>query len=686
VNFLISAMSEANTVARAPMADALGELGDERAIGSLVERLGDKTWDIQFAAAEAIGKIGGTQAAGALINWSKRIFSSELKKISAAEKSVLVGEVMSSFFKKLKDDELQSITAKLDDQVKIRSWLEAGDGAAPRWGDEIRENPVWAALKEEFSRRKSAPIHSPRTTQLANGERLFSPPDDEEVPLEELIEPAPVSEENSPANGAPIGHGPLKGIVADFLAFLEGQGQEDFVLVGGAVRDTILGRPPKDLDVTIQMKVSDELLAKRGDPMEWNLACSGHTNSALARLASVLNVSAGDLVHGRALFSSNGVSVPVHYVGPHLVEERRLTWRDLMVECKSHIVFSRIAMVADPARNRLTGLCGTTSVDHFWLDPHGRWCGESSRASADLRQKILQADSSPREARFWDLFRILYLKHLHGMTLSDSTVGILFRTAELLKANPDAAKTEFSQESFRRLVAAADLDHVVAELDLLDLLPALMDTLDASLLQDLNRIMMEKESRRTQSLQEAKRNLDAAQSKLKSQKEAYEAKRLEFNKHLDHLDVFKATRYDLEERLRAQIERLSEADKAARASAQRLEAATQKLTAVNSTGAVDVSVIQAHREALAAKREHDAEVAVLKKEVEAMRTAVDKKQASTIETQGKMEQLGKELESASKAYEDALAKAKEAGTALESVKAQLELSPESRRARLKAGA
>ena len=53
---------------RRDAAEALGKIGDKRAVEPLIKALGDKKWYVRRAAAEALGKIGDRRAIDPLVN------------------------------------------------------------------------------------------------------------------------------------------------------------------------------------------------------------------------------------------------------------------------------------------------------------------------------------------------------------------------------------------------------------------------------------------------------------------------------------------------------------------------------------------------------------------------------------------------------------------------------------------
>lgn len=685
VESLVAAMVEGNTILRAPVADALGKIGDAGAIGPLADRLEDGAWDIQWSAAKALERIGGPQAAGALISWGKRVFSSTAKNLSADEKSQLVCEVMSGCLRKLEKDQLQFLRDKIGSMTWIKSWETvdpAGDDG--RWTEDKYENPIWTALQEELTRRK-LPLMDALESQ---GLELDETPDDllnESESDEDArpIEPVAPESQSAEKTQPPLDLPKPEGLVAEFLRFLVAHRLDSIALVGGAARDVILGRTPRDLDVTVQVKVPEALLRENNDPFAWNQRLADLTRESVEALARALEIGVEVLIAGQAVFPHGDTTVPIHYVGPYWIEEKRTTYRDFQLERRLHHVVSRLGLVADLAGDQIVGLVSTTPPDRIWLDAQARWHGDGDSAKKLLDAKMIHVDQPVAKPGIEDIIRVLYSKRTLNFTLSEPTVDLLLSAADGIRNDPDSSRQSFSKKSFDRLLATSDFETVVGDFECLDLLPTLMDTLEGAKLQRLDEILARRDKDRTENLREARRTLDEAKTFAEETKQRLASKRLEFNKQLDQADVFKATRYDLEERLRAQISLLSEADQSARKAADVLEEATRRIQSMTSGDQIDVESIQKHREALAHKRIQDAEVAGYKKEVDALRLAVDKKQAAMIEVQSKMERLGAELEAASLDHQTARQKVTKAESALHQLEAESTLTPQLRREKLR---
>ena len=68
VKRLINDLKDEDRFVRRDAAEALGKIGDERAVEPLIRVLKDEEWTVRWEAASALGKIGGVRAEEALIH------------------------------------------------------------------------------------------------------------------------------------------------------------------------------------------------------------------------------------------------------------------------------------------------------------------------------------------------------------------------------------------------------------------------------------------------------------------------------------------------------------------------------------------------------------------------------------------------------------------------------------------
>ncbi len=91
VDALIKALGDEDWYIRRAAAEALGNIGDKRAVDSLIKALEDENWEVRLAAAKALGYIGAKEAVDELID---RLLndSAEEVRVRAAESLGLIGE------------------------------------------------------------------------------------------------------------------------------------------------------------------------------------------------------------------------------------------------------------------------------------------------------------------------------------------------------------------------------------------------------------------------------------------------------------------------------------------------------------------------------------------------------------------------------------------------------------------
>ncbi len=698
VDALIETLDDQDDVLRLRSAEALGKIGDPGARLPLKRTLDDPHGGVGCAAALALAKVGNGDSADALLNWIEKLMSGTAQKMSADEKCAKINAVMSALAPKLDTDQLHAMADNLVMQIRVQSWEVANPlTREPGWIAQPCQNPIWKPLQEELAKRKAtessrpAPERTPTPSkpQTAvppprpqsgsdSGERDFFGRTNRQSNRDTRILPMTKGAASTGESEAGLG-----GVIGEFLKFLESHALHSVVLIGGALRDFRLGRKPNDLDVTCYFQVPSELRQKLPDPVEWNLQFAAQAQPVLEHLASALKIGVADLLAGKAVFSSNGESLPVHYVGPYLLEEQETTFHPLQIEQRLKRMVSRLGLVADAKGDQLYGLISDATVNRMWSDYHGTWHGDWKRGTAHLNEKEIHVEGPVSRAGLLEIFRVLHLKHSLGFTLSDSAVEVLESAAQTMNADLDLARREFSREAFDRLLALPRHDLVVDELELLGLAPTIVDFLSVAQLAKVNEVIGKRETEREALLQRSKRTAETSRKTIEEKQAQYDKKREQFLRNLELLDESKSTKFDVETQLRASTERLADAEQAARESTGRLEEATRRFRAIATGENVDVTVIQAHRAALADKRDRDARVEALKKEVEGLRVSADAKRAQMLSNQNRMEELGKNLEDALQELQTEKTRAEEAGAELERIKDFLNLSPQRRRARLR---
>lgn len=113
-------------------------------------------WDLQWSAAQALAKIGLTQAVGPLIAWAERLLISDVRVMSAEEKSELIRAVLGGIFRKLESGQIYDLSSALDPAVPVYSWEQVNK--ADRifgWIHAKRANPIWVLFQDEMNRRKA---------------------------------------------------------------------------------------------------------------------------------------------------------------------------------------------------------------------------------------------------------------------------------------------------------------------------------------------------------------------------------------------------------------------------------------------------------------------------------------------------------------------------------------------------
>lgn len=443
-------------------------------------------------------------------------------------------------------------------------------------------------------------------------------------------------------------------VVSAFLDFLRRKDLSGVVLLGGAIRDGILGRTPADLDVTVKVDVWEEVDMLPSDPVAWNLQYVSQVDEALHRLADALDTTPQSLVRGRAVFDSPAGPLPIHYVGPFVVEEETLEFQDDRAVQVLRRTVSRAGLVVDRLSEEVRGLAATSRVGRMWLDMSGHPSAEALRGARDLAASRLDFEAPTGRGGARDLLRVLYEAFLLGTELSPATAAMLERSRP--GDTPLAAQTaqlEFSPELFSRIVEIAGIEPALEGLDALGLLAAVRTRLEGAARDSAEAMLRDRESLRRTRAREAEDALAAAQAEVESRLAELDRLRQSLQERADELDAIRSATSEMEATMRGRIEALSVADRAARAAGERLDAATRGFGGIAKSGTMDVSLLEEHRAALAAKREADVTFANLKREVEGLRAELEKRQNEGIGVQEKIESLGASMGEAFAALEPA---------------------------------
>lgn len=714
VNALLARLTDSDSIVRMRAAEALGKIGDPRAAERLHKMLEDNEWSSHWSAAVALGRIGDPNSVMHVFNWIERIFTSTTKKLSVAEKLSTIREVMSRYVSKLDTELIRTLMDDLMMTVRITSWeVTNRDTGEYGWVKRQYENPLYNILHQEVQTR--GPLQGEESVKEEDdllshfkqaapaGADIKSPTpwSQPAVPPPLPAQPAAASVAATPPPKAPVAPTPpapepakaeeefelpqVMGVVADFLEFLRKNSLQDVVVVGGAIRDLPLGKQPRSLDVTVRLADIEKLNLDSSDPVYWNRMLVQVLSAIPAELGAAFNVSLQDLVEGNAVFASRGVSVPVRYVGPYSIEEKRTRIRGNEIEQDVLRRVSRLGLVADSGKGRILGLVTDASVNRMWIDASGNWGAGCRPALRDLdRREIVPDQPGLERLGLNEIFRFLYTKHVAGFKLAPATLELIESTVLWLQHNPDQIKNEFSAEMLDRLLAAGEVESIVEDLDLLGLLPLLAGHAEAAAQATIQTAMSAKSAGSPQALREAEALLDKTKREAIELKKSHEEKRAKFFKHVDLMDESRSTRFDIEARLEQQTARLNEIQDTARKAADRLVEATRNFKNFDpdDDSDLDMTSLHAHRDALAFKRERDQQVDQLRKEVEGLKVAVEKKHQHTIEMQETLERLGKELEETTQKYQATQAKAHELEGKLDKIRRSFSITPEQRRAKL----
>ncbi len=309
VDGYLEALSSNSFDASRSAAEALGKLGDKRAVGPLIARLGDDDFNVRKSAAEALGKLGDQRAVEPLIarlgdkDFSVRHLAvMALNKLGASPEQMVDGylKVLSSHFSEARGSAVyalgelgdkmavEPLIARLGDndsdvrQSAARALGKLGDKRAveplmERLGDGhpyVRQSAA-KALGELGDRRAVEPLRkllskTSRTIQISEygyyNEILSSSTEDN--PEYQVIEAAikKLTGEDSamlaPLNRELVEQAIRTGKISidqiqdaklkRFLAFLKDKGLTNIVVIGGAVRSILFGEPVRDIDISIK--------------------------------------------------------------------------------------------------------------------------------------------------------------------------------------------------------------------------------------------------------------------------------------------------------------------------------------------------------------------------------------------------------------------------------------------------
>ncbi len=675
---LVQCLNDPDDVVRMKCAEALGRIGDARAVDGLIKTLEDKEWSAHWAAAFALGRIADPRAINPLLVWVEKILSAAARKLSVSEKLDAVRDVLMHMFGKADDSVLHALAENLIMSVRINSWevtnRQTGEAG---WIKRTYENPIWSLIKYELGERKAkqkaaeeearAAQSTPETTAMETAPPVAPPPaaeSEEMMPLRQIALPR------------------IEGSVGEFLKFLKEKSLTTIVVIGGAVRDLALGRKPTNFDITIKIIVPDQIRPRVDEPMDWNMAFIEKMDKSLDRLAEAFDVSIADLLDGKAVFTTGGESFPVRWVGPYFFEEEESGISGLRFEQLIRRCGSRLALVADHESGQALGLLADATINRMWIDTHGHWGRNCKKAMLHLQDRQIHLDGSPETMGLTEIFRLLAARHKTEFSLAGHAYDAIIAAVAKLKAHPEMARLTYSGESFDRLIASADFEMVVEELELLDLVPVLTDCLEPPMLEKVNKLLAKRNSEWSGALKETEKRCEAMIKEAERLKEIYEKKLAKFCKHIDHLDESKTTKYDIEARLADSSQKLAEVEQQWKQAAARLEQATKNLRGFKPDDSGQTNPIQEHREALAAKRERDAALEKIRKEVEQLKTAVERKYQAGITLQEEIEQMGSDVEKATNEYREAEAAATRALEELEEQRAESALSEERRKAML----
>lgn len=214
---LLEFLSGMNAGLKILAAEALGRVGDPRAVDPLLRCMADagteirraempqqdrsaaarnaaagarkgaeEAWILQWTVATALGRIGDARGVNAFIAWSHRIYSSELRHMSAEEKIRLVRDVADDFFRKLPPADLQTLPHRIQSMTRIKSWQALSTVTDMRdWLEVMRENPLWTSVQAELARRNDGRVATDggagRLSAILGARRA----------LDEALDPAP---------------------------------------------------------------------------------------------------------------------------------------------------------------------------------------------------------------------------------------------------------------------------------------------------------------------------------------------------------------------------------------------------------------------------------------------------------------------------------------------------------------
>jgi HEAT repeat protein len=229
-----------------------------------------------------------------------------------------------------------------------------------------------------------------------------------------------------------------------FMDFLKTNELNDIVLVGGAVRDAIVGETVEDLDITVKVPMpAEEIKGLKGVFTAASMETYEKAETALDRLAQALGVSKERLRDKNNPVVFEGA--PIHYLGPFLAgkPERRIVIKDLIVDANTGVVE--------------VGLTGP-EILFMAMDADGKLYDYKRALENWLDGKIVMKGDLKEGHNIWQatLLKVLRLRHQFGLAISEKDYQLMLKVLKERPQQTRITRSQFEKETKSVVTHAVD--------------------------------------------------------------------------------------------------------------------------------------------------------------------------------------------------------------------------------------